>query len=318
MIKGATKHLVAILDISHHICMSPGTGQTMASPPPAELSPGPLRMSDLDPSTPTTPLTTRDLQRPPRKLDPISSAEKKKRPRKRQTKREAPEEDGKKEGDSLREGQQMFSQQEQKRSTQSDHSLSSFCSVYRLRFDVLIAVMYLRFQGTLYICLYTYIHMHIHIHTGAEPMRELERSKLRAILDPIYNSPPVQSKENSNNEPTEQTGNERDRDAERGIVIPQEISEMGDPHHSRKLSKRKRTRRGRKREEERKESEEPLPAPVEEGEPQEDVDHGELDEPHPPPSEPPPQGTNVTLHSMVTISQPLTSSIHPFICPHMP
>lgn len=289
----------------------------MASPPPAELSPGPLRMSDLDPSTPTTPLTTGDLQRPPRKLDPISSAEKKKRPRKRQTKREAPEEDGKKEGDSLREGQQMFSQQEQKRSTQSDHSLSSFCSVYRLRFDILIAKMYLRFQGTLYMCLYTYIHMHIHIHTGAEPMGELERSKLRARLDPIFNSPPVQSKENSNNKPTEQTGNERDRDAERGIVTPQE---MGDPHHGRKLPKLKRTRRGRKREEEeRKESEEPLPAPVEEGEPQEDVDHGELDEPHPPPSEPPPQGTNVTLHnSMVIISQPLASSIHPFICPHMP
>ena len=202
------------------------------------------------------------------------------------------------------------------------HSLSSFCSVYRLRFDVLIAVMYLRFQGTLYICLYPHIHMHIHIHTGAELMGESALSQLRARLDPIYNSPPVQSKENSNNDQTEQTGNERDRDAEQGIVTRQEISEMGDPHQARKLSKHKRTRRARKREEEqeeRKESEEPLPTPVEEGEPQEHVDHEELDEPHPPPSEPPPQGTNVTLHnSIVTISQPLASSIHPFICPHMP
>ena len=107
VIKGTTKLLVATLDISLHICMSPGTGQTMASPPPAELSPGPLRMSDLDPSTPTTSLTTSDLHRPPRKLDPISSGGKKKRTRKRRTKREAREEDGKKEGDSLREGQQM-------------------------------------------------------------------------------------------------------------------------------------------------------------------------------------------------------------------
>ena len=170
------------------------------------------------------------------------------------------------------------------------------------------------------------MHTHTHTHTGAELIGESALSQLRARLDPIYNSPSVPSqdiRESSNNKPTEQTGNERDRDPEGGIVTPQEISEMGDHHHGRKLSKHKRTRHRRKREEEeeeeRKESEEPLPVPVQEGEPQEGVDHGELDEPHPPPSEPPPQGTNVTLHnSMATMSQPLASSIHPFICPHLP
>lgn len=76
----------------------------MASPPPAELSPGPLRMSDLDPSTPTTPLTTGDLHKPPRKLEPISSGGKKKRTRKRRTKRAVQEEDDQKEEDRLKEG----------------------------------------------------------------------------------------------------------------------------------------------------------------------------------------------------------------------
>ena len=175
-------------------------------------------------------------------------------------------------------------------------------------------------------CMHTHTHIHMHSHTGAELIGESALSQLRARLDPIYNPPPVPSqdvRESSNNEPTEQTGSGRDREGEGGIVTPQEISETGDPHHSHKLSKRKRTRRGRKREEEeeRKESEEPLPAPtcIQEGEPQEGMDHGKVDEPHPPPSEPPPQGTYVTLHnSMVTMTQLLTSGIHPFICPHMP
>ena len=173
---------------------------------------------------------------------------------------------------------------------------------------------------------HTHIHTCMHIHTGAELIGESALSQLRARLDPIYNPPPAPSldvRESSNNEPTEQTGSGRDREGEEGIVTPQEISETGDPHHSHKLSKHKRTRRGRKREEEeeRKESEEPLPAPtcIQEGEPQEGMDHGKVDEPHPPPSEPPPQGTYVTLHnSMVTMTQLLTSGIHPFICPHMP
>ena len=147
---------------------------------------------------------------------------------------------------------------------------------------------------------HTHTHSHTHTHTGPELIGESALSQLRARLDPIYNAPPAPSqdvRESSNNEPAERTGSGRDRGAEGSIVTPQEISETGDPHHSHKLSKRKRTRRGRKREEEeeRKESEEPLPAPVQEGEPQEGVDHGKIDEPHPPPSEPPPQGTYVTL-----------------------
>jgi len=68
----------------------------MASPVPAagsELSPGPLRMSDLD-HTISGLHTTSDLHMPPRRLDPISPTRKKKRTKKKRTKRAPQEEQG--------------------------------------------------------------------------------------------------------------------------------------------------------------------------------------------------------------------------------
>ena len=74
----------------------------------------------------------------------------------------------------------IFSLPEQKRSAQSDHSLSSFCSVYRLRFDVLTATMYF------YICLYSHIHTLTctHTHTHMRTHTHRCRAHWRISIEP--------------------------------------------------------------------------------------------------------------------------------------